>query len=130
MPIPKQTPILIVGAGPNGLACAITLANLGHKVTIVDALGPGKRRVGARSALTHAWTFEVCYIPLCFLIWGSNFVSKQVLKSVDPKLASSLADSEFGIQSTGVVFCGGDEPLFDANVANLSSSTEFPYILL
>lgn len=59
---PVESPILIVGAGPNGLVCAITLANLGHKVTIVDALI--ERKIGARGALVHARTLEVSAIDV------------------------------------------------------------------
>ena len=42
----KQKHILVVGAGPGGLSAAMTLANRGFKVTVVEK----SDRVGGRNA--------------------------------------------------------------------------------
>lgn len=57
MPLSGATQVLIVGAGPNGLACAITLATLGIKATVVDERS--ERPYGAKGCLIHARTMEV-----------------------------------------------------------------------
>jgi 2-polyprenyl-6-methoxyphenol hydroxylase-like FAD-dependent oxidoreductase len=62
MSLPTQTQVLIVGAGPCGLACAITLAGLGLQVTIVDRLSEPLE--GCRASAVHARTLEVCIAPL------------------------------------------------------------------
>ncbi|KAJ3822612.1 hypothetical protein F5878DRAFT_138752 [Lentinula raphanica] len=105
MPLPCTTQVLIVGAGPNGLACAITLATLGIKAVIVDERS--ERPYGAKGCLIHARTLET-------------------LKTVN--ISDSLKD--IGIQSKGIIFYGRSNALFDVDIAALSSSTEFPYILL
>lgn len=48
--------MLVVGAGPAGLATAISLATHGIRVVIVDALAEGLK--GARAAIVHAHTLE------------------------------------------------------------------------
>ncbi|KAJ3908756.1 hypothetical protein F5879DRAFT_1044580 [Lentinula edodes] len=49
--------VLIVGTGPNGPACAITLATLGIKAIVVDERSD--RPYGAKACLIHARTMEV-----------------------------------------------------------------------
>ncbi|KAJ3868235.1 hypothetical protein EV359DRAFT_32708 [Lentinula novae-zelandiae] len=105
MPLPGATQVLIVGAGPNGLACAITLATLGIKATVVDERS--ERPYGAKGCLIHARTMEV-------------------LKTIG--ISDNLKD--IGIQSKGIVFFGTANPILNVDIAGLSESTEFPYILL
>ncbi|KZV79251.1 FAD/NAD(P)-binding domain-containing protein [Exidia glandulosa HHB12029] len=54
--LPRDTDVLVVGAGPAGLATAISLATHGVRVVIVDALAEGLK--GARAAIVHAHTLE------------------------------------------------------------------------
>ncbi|EJD41335.1 FAD/NAD(P)-binding domain-containing protein [Auricularia subglabra TFB-10046 SS5] len=54
--LPRDTDVLVVGAGPAGLASAISLATHGVRVVIVDALAEGLK--GARAAIVHAHTLE------------------------------------------------------------------------
>ncbi|KAJ3892145.1 FAD/NAD(P)-binding domain-containing protein [Lentinula edodes] len=105
MPLPGATRVLIVGAGPNGLACASTLATLGIKATVVDERS--ERPYGAKGCLIHARTMEV-------------------LKTIG--ISDNLQG--IGIQSKGIVFFGAANPLLNVDIAGLSDSTEFPYILL
>ncbi|KAJ4473105.1 FAD/NAD(P)-binding domain-containing protein [Lentinula aciculospora] len=105
MLLPTATQVLVVGAGPNGLTCAITLATLGIKATVVD--DRSERSYGARGCLIHARTLEV-------------------LRTLG--LSDKLKD--IGIQSKGIVFYGQADPLFNVDIAALSDTTEFPYILL
>lgn len=56
--LPKSTKVLIVGAGPAGLASAISLLKSGVKnITIVDAHESGKNT--SRAIVVHAQTLEV-----------------------------------------------------------------------
>jgi 2-polyprenyl-6-methoxyphenol hydroxylase-like FAD-dependent oxidoreductase len=55
--LPTTTDVLVVGAGPVGLATATTLAGQGVDVTIVDRLPLGENT--SRAAVVHARTLEV-----------------------------------------------------------------------
>ncbi|MEU8253310.1 FAD-dependent oxidoreductase [Micromonospora inaquosa] len=55
--LPTSTDVLVVGAGPTGLATALTLARRGVEVTVLDRLaGPPTT---SRAAVVHAYTLEV-----------------------------------------------------------------------
>ena len=51
-----STDVLIVGAGPTGLAAGVVLTQLGHDVTVVDAHEEGRNT--SRAAVVHARTLE------------------------------------------------------------------------
>ena len=55
--LPTHTEIAIVGAGPTGLALAVTLASAGIEFVIVDQLAEGANT--SRAAVVHARTLEV-----------------------------------------------------------------------
>ncbi|MGK5675925.1 FAD-dependent oxidoreductase [Micromonospora sp. URMC 106] len=55
--LPTSTDVLVVGAGPTGLAAALTLARRGVGVTVVDRLD--RPPVTSRAAVVHAYTLEV-----------------------------------------------------------------------
>jgi 2-polyprenyl-6-methoxyphenol hydroxylase-like FAD-dependent oxidoreductase len=55
--LPHSTDVLVVGAGPAGLATAATLAAAGVDVTVVDRLAEGANT--SRAAVVHAHTLEV-----------------------------------------------------------------------
>jgi len=55
--LPARTEIAIVGAGPTGLALAVTLASAGVDFVIVDRLPEGANT--SRAAVVHARTLEV-----------------------------------------------------------------------
>lgn len=56
---PTQTTVLIVGAGPSGLAAAISLVKNGCKdIVIVDA-EPDRSILTSRAMTLHAATMEV-----------------------------------------------------------------------
>ena len=58
MSLPLSTDILIVGAGPTGLACALSLRNAGYdNITIVDGVLQGEN--SSRAVTIHAATLEV-----------------------------------------------------------------------
>jgi 2-polyprenyl-6-methoxyphenol hydroxylase-like FAD-dependent oxidoreductase len=55
--LPEHTDILVVGAGPAGLTLAVSLAQQGREVTIVDAQVESDHT--SRAAVVHARTLEV-----------------------------------------------------------------------
>ncbi|MFI5834440.1 FAD-dependent monooxygenase [Micromonospora sp. NPDC051300] len=55
--LPEHTDVLVVGAGPTGLAVAVTLAGHGVAVTVVEKLA--EPPVTSRAAVVHAGTLEV-----------------------------------------------------------------------
>jgi 2-polyprenyl-6-methoxyphenol hydroxylase-like FAD-dependent oxidoreductase len=57
MSLPAKAQVLIVGAGPTGLIAALTLAELGLQVAIVDS--SPRNQNGSRAAVVHAHTLEV-----------------------------------------------------------------------
>ena len=60
MSFPSSTRILIVGAGPAGMTCALSLWYSGVKdVTIVEAVAEGNGNLASRAMAIHAATLEV-----------------------------------------------------------------------
>jgi 2-polyprenyl-6-methoxyphenol hydroxylase-like FAD-dependent oxidoreductase len=55
--LPGRTEVLVVGAGPVGLAVAASLAGHGHDVTVVDRQDTGANT--SRAAVVHARTLEM-----------------------------------------------------------------------
>jgi 2-polyprenyl-6-methoxyphenol hydroxylase-like FAD-dependent oxidoreductase len=55
--LPDRTEVLVVGAGPVGLAVATSLAGHGHDVTVVDRQAAGANT--SRAAVVHARTLEM-----------------------------------------------------------------------
>ena len=55
--LPDRTEVLVVGAGPVGLAVAASLAGHGHDVTVVDRQVTGANT--SRAAVVHARTLEM-----------------------------------------------------------------------
>lgn len=55
--LPQETDVIIVGAGPTGLALAVTLQQAGIRPVIVDRLLAGQNT--SRAAVIHAHTLEV-----------------------------------------------------------------------
>ena len=55
--LPDRTEVLVVGAGPVGLAVAASLAGHGHDVTVVDRQATGANT--SRAAVVHARTLEM-----------------------------------------------------------------------
>lgn len=59
MSLPDHTTVLIIGAGPTGLAAALSLLHHGfHDFLIVDAQPQGENI--SRAVIIHAATLEVC----------------------------------------------------------------------
>ena len=58
--LPQQTTVLIVGAGPSGLAAAASLSVQGYQdFVIVDAVERSERPVSSRAIVMHPATLEV-----------------------------------------------------------------------
>ena len=60
MSFPSSTTVLVVGAGPAGMACALSLWYSGVKdVTLVEAVSQGNGNLSSRAMVIHAATLEV-----------------------------------------------------------------------
>lgn len=58
--LPSSTTVLVVGAGPAGMACALSLWSSGVRdMVIVDAIKPGTDDNSSRAFAIHAATLEV-----------------------------------------------------------------------
>jgi 2-polyprenyl-6-methoxyphenol hydroxylase-like FAD-dependent oxidoreductase len=55
--LPRRTEVLVVGAGPIGLAIAASLVGHGHDVTVLDRQAVGANT--SRAAVVHARTLEL-----------------------------------------------------------------------
>jgi 2-polyprenyl-6-methoxyphenol hydroxylase-like FAD-dependent oxidoreductase len=65
--LPQQTSILIVGAGPVGLALALSLSFQGYKdFIIVDAVERAVKPVSSRAIVIHSATLEVSELIMYF----------------------------------------------------------------
>ncbi|GJJ11770.1 hypothetical protein Clacol_006008 [Clathrus columnatus] len=105
MSFPHETQVLVVGAGPVGLAAAITLTQLGINVTIVEASSATHK--GARASVVHARTLEV-------------------LKTVN--IAKPLIDK--GTPVDHFTIRGSTEELLHVDFNLLKKDTQFPFALL
>jgi len=104
--LPASTNILIVGCGPAGLACAVSLAAKGHKdITIVDAR-PGGRTL-SRAIVIHAQTIEALDSVGC---------------------ADKL--NARGVKAKRMVVRWQQTRLIKANFSTLTERTRFPWALL
>jgi 2-polyprenyl-6-methoxyphenol hydroxylase-like FAD-dependent oxidoreductase len=55
--LPTETDVLIIGAGPTGLALATTLQQAGIRHVLIDKLAEGQNT--SRAAVIHAHTLDV-----------------------------------------------------------------------
>lgn len=102
-PIPRQTDVLIVGAGPAGLTLAVTLAQLGISYTIIDA--KPATAAGSKAAAIQPRTLEY-------------------LDRID--LAEKLTDD--GLQGTGFAVVDRDRTLLRMSYDSIGSP--YPFLLL
>jgi 2-polyprenyl-6-methoxyphenol hydroxylase-like FAD-dependent oxidoreductase len=101
--LPDRTEVLVVGAGPVGLAVAASLAGHGHDVTVVDRQVTGANT--SRAAVVHARTLEML---------------EQI--GISKRLA------ELGIQAQQFSIRDGDRELVPVRFDRLQ--TEYPYTLM
>lgn len=70
--LPQRTSVLIIGAGPTGLATAISLINQGcHDITIVDAALTNlnsSRAMTIHAATLEVWKLLTTYPPVYLII--------------------------------------------------------------
>ncbi|CAK5266151.1 unnamed protein product [Mycena citricolor] len=106
MSLPAETPILIVGAGPCGMAAALSLYHQGIKdVVVVDATEPGKN--ASRAMVIHAATLEAL----------------ETIKCIDIILPLGVQVGKLGVHE-------GSSFLLTADFSLLADKTKFPFGLL
>ncbi|MEU6171559.1 FAD-dependent monooxygenase [Streptantibioticus parmotrematis] len=101
--LPERTEVAIVGAGPTGLALALTLARAGVDFVLLDRLAEGANT--SRAAVVHARTLEVL----------------DALGAAKELTSRGLTVDRFSIRE-------GTRQLLDVPFAGLA--TPFPYALL
>jgi 2-polyprenyl-6-methoxyphenol hydroxylase-like FAD-dependent oxidoreductase len=101
--LPATTDVLVVGAGPVGLATAATLAARGVDVTVIDRRAEGDNT--SRAAVVHAHTLEVL----------------QTIGAADPLVARGIHAPRFTIRDR-------DRKLVSVRFDNLP--TPYPYALM
>jgi 2-polyprenyl-6-methoxyphenol hydroxylase-like FAD-dependent oxidoreductase len=101
--LPGRTEVLVVGAGPVGLAVATSLAGHGHDVTVVDRQETGANT--SRAAVVHARTLEML-----------------------ERIGVSKRLAGLGIQARQFSIRDGDRELVPVRFDGLP--TEYPYTLM
>ena len=101
--LPDGTEVLVVGAGPVGLAVAASLAGHGHDVTVVDGQASGANT--SRAAVVHARTLEML-----------------------ERIGVSKRLAGLGIHAPKFSIRDGDRELVPVRFDRLS--TEYPYTLM
>jgi 2-polyprenyl-6-methoxyphenol hydroxylase-like FAD-dependent oxidoreductase len=101
--LPDRTEVLVVGAGPVGLAVAASLAGHGHDVTVVDRQTTGANT--SRAAVVHARTLEML-----------------------ERIGVSKRLAELGIHARQFSIRDGDHELVPVRFDRLP--TEYPYTLM
>ena len=101
--LPSRTEVLVVGAGPVGLAVAASLAGHGHEVAVVDRQASGANT--SRAAVVHARTLEML-----------------------ERIGVSKRLAGLGIQAPQFSIRDGDRELVPVRFDRLK--TEYPYTLM
>jgi 2-polyprenyl-6-methoxyphenol hydroxylase-like FAD-dependent oxidoreductase len=101
--LPDRTEVLVVGAGPVGLAVAACLAGHGHDVTVVDRQVTGANT--SRAAVVHARTLELL-----------------------ERIGVSKRLSKLGIHASQFSIRDGDRELVPVRFDRLA--TQYPYTLM
>jgi 2-polyprenyl-6-methoxyphenol hydroxylase-like FAD-dependent oxidoreductase len=101
--LPDRTEVLVVGAGPVGVAVAASLAGHGHDVTVVDRQATGANT--SRAAVVHARTLEML-----------------------ERIGVSERLAGLGIQARQFSIRDGDRELVPVRFDRLQ--TEYPYTLM
>jgi len=89
--IPAQRPlrVLVVGAGPAGIACALAAAQRGHTVTLAER----EQRVGGQMALSADLPFKAAQRRLCrYYDHALQAVSVKVRRGWEVGLPSAIRD--------------------------------------
>lgn len=124
--LPERTTVLVVGAGPTGLAAAISLVKNGCRdVVVVDAVF--REDHSSRATVLHAATLEVNKALPSILTDSLTIVLIQALDTL------SCADRlvELGMKGKRVNMAGrSSSPVFVTDFSNLASYTRFPYVLI
>ena len=101
--IPERTEVLVVGAGPVGLAVAASLAGQGREVTVIDRQAAGANT--SRASVVHPRTLEML-----------------------ERIGVSKRMAELGIHVEQFNIAEGDRTLVPVRFDDLP--TEYPYVLM
>nr|GAT54535.1 FAD/NAD(P)-binding domain-containing protein [Mycena chlorophos] len=108
MSLPPATEVLIVGAGPTGLTCALGLSKRGIPFVVIDAVAAGHNE--SRAVVVHSCTLET-------------------LGALDESLAQTISTD--GIRSPTLTALDAKQPvLFRVQFDKLADRTKYPYCVL
>ncbi|MFD0272012.1 FAD-dependent oxidoreductase [Streptomyces sp. NPDC127106] len=109
LPLPARTDVAIVGAGPTGLALAVTLAEAGVDFVLLDRQAEGANT--SRAAVVHARTLEV-------------------FDELDPSGALSAELIGRGVPVSRFRVRDGARPVASLSFDGLRGRTQHPYALM
>ncbi|KIJ42098.1 hypothetical protein M422DRAFT_254795 [Sphaerobolus stellatus SS14] len=124
MSLPAEVEVLVVGAGPVGLAAAITLKKLGVNIAVVDkTVWNGN---GARAMLLHIRTVEVILTYILVVTFMLMLCSSKALDTID--MADTIVDN--GMTSSILRWNGASQKLLDVDFSLLKDQTKYPFAVL
>ena len=128
MSFPSNTTALIIGAGPTGMACALSLSLSGVKdIVIVDASDDRKGDLSSRAFVLHAATLEVKSLVSILDTVPSYSIPQQALDLLG--CANTLV--ERGIKLSAMNYYDrSNNYLLGADFNGLIGKTHFPFCLL
>ena len=125
--LPQQTTVLVVGAGPTGLAAAISLSLKGcNDLVIVDAVERAARPLSSRALAVHAATIEVSMSLFLIIQVHNLIVNIQALDTI--RVADDLIDH--GIKASHMNVYTSSGLLARTDFSALKGYTQYPYSLI
>jgi 2-polyprenyl-6-methoxyphenol hydroxylase-like FAD-dependent oxidoreductase len=127
MSFPSRTTVIVVGAGPVGMACALSLWLSGVKdIVLVEAAEHGNGNIASRAFAIHAATLDVSSCSILGAVFPYS-IPQQGLDLIG--CADALV--ERGLKATTMSYYDRSfTPLIGVDFNGLIGKTNFPFCLL